>query len=106
MANETEMLYDMPSLNDNSMQDYFLGHPNELMNGFFGTEIVAIVFFATMMTFLAMRFGPRPAFLLGSWAGWITSLFLFGMGIVGSYQIIVMSVLVMLGLFFNWTGGQ
>jgi len=105
-------LYELPNASDSSFVELLFGYPNKITGGFFGAEIILLIFATTFLSSLAFQRSARVSFLLGSFTSWITSLILVGMGtmlgtsIVGSEVLTVTSVVLIVALIGNYIGGR
>jgi hypothetical protein len=112
-SNETELLYEMPEFgNDTSVPEHLLGYPNQVSGGFYGPQILGMVFGGVFLTFMAGRTGPKVSVLASGFATWVTSLLLYGVTLISNlnliteYQVIVTSTLLFVGLMVTYAGGR
>lgn len=112
-SNSSEMLYEMPEFgNQTSVPEHLLGYPNQVSGGFFGPQILGMVFGGVFLTFMAGRTGPRVSVLAGGFVTWVSSLLLYGvtlisdLNLITEYMVIVTSTILFVGLLITYAGGR
>lgn len=111
--NSSEMLYEMPEFgNSTSVPEHLLGYPNQVSGGFYGPQILGMIFGGVFLTLMAGRTGPKASVLAGGFATWVSSLLLFGvtlisdLNLITEHHVIVTSTILFIGLAVTYAGGR
>lgn len=98
MVNTTP-LYERPT-NVTGFNDFFFTYANNtLFPGVWSEMILVIVFSITFLSL--MDFGIRRPFAASTFLTWVTSVFLFVIGIAGSIEVTVTGIIFLVSLLIN-----